>query len=304
MMRINLAPPDSRARRYALRPKLPRPRFPAFDLPIVVGVLYSVTVLALLLLGALWWHLSAQQAQLAEEVQRQTAEFITLQAEVQRHTSDVGALKARVDQGGKIQDTLAELQQRLDAMQVLGKRPGATARLNDVVVQKVADGTATAVHLRTSLVPRYRPSFIDTPSRLVIDMDDVTFGWRGGPLALDIPPLRQVRASQFRKGVTRVVIEFTGPAQYTIHEEPAGLVIIVPIATGAAARSSRSATNPSSDGIARFAVLRQAHEAATAPPVGAARPSAGTWRERNPVCQGACPDTPQRTRKVRCRTGA
>ncbi len=230
MIRINLAPPDPRPRGTRLASKLPLPHLPEFDLGMGFGVLYLVTVLVL---GAFWWHLSTREARLAAEVQRQAA--------------DLAALKARVDQAGNIKETLAELQKRLDAIQLLSKGQAATVRLNDVVVQKDAD--ATAVHLRTSLVPRYRTSFIDSPSRLVIDMEDVTFGWRGGPLALDVPPLRQVRASQFRKDVTRVVIEFTGPASYAIREEPTGLVIRVPIAAGrlgASAWPSRPATTKTS----------------------------------------------------------
>jgi AMIN domain-containing protein len=230
MIRVNLAPPDQRPQGSGVRLKMPLPRLPAFNLEVAVGMLYLVTVLAL---GAFCWRLSTRQIQLAAEVQRQT--------------TDLAALKALVGRADKIEETLAELQKRLDAIQALSKAQAATARLNDVVVQKGAH--ATAVHLRTSLLPRYRASFIDTPSRLVIDMEDVTFGWRRGPLALDAPPFRQIRASQFRKNVTRVVIEFTSPANYAIREEPAGLVILVPIATGggtAAAAPSRPATKPSS----------------------------------------------------------
>jgi type IV pilus secretin PilQ/predicted competence protein len=121
-----------------------------------------------------------------------------------------------------------------------GESLAASARLDHVVVQQEAD--TTAIHLKTLVSPRYRATFIDTPSRLVIDLEDVVFGWTGGPVAVDVPPLKQVRASQYRKNVTRVVLEFTRPATYAIREEPTGLVILVPSgarSTATPAESSR-----------------------------------------------------------------
>src|SRR6266496_2665903 len=109
---------------------------------------------------------------------------------------------------------------------VEGETFPAMARLDDVVVERGLD--ATSVHVKTSTSRTYHASLIDTPTRLVIDFDDTAFAWRAAPLDVDAAPLRQVRASQYSKDVARVVLEFTGAVQYSIHEQADGLVIIVP----------------------------------------------------------------------------
>ena len=105
-------------------------------------------------------------------------------------------------------------------------QPGEVARLNDVVV--VNDQDATTILLKTSAPARYLAEFMDSPWRLVVDFQDTTLAWRNTPLKLSDAPLRQVRGSQYRKGVARVVIEFTRKAGYVITEEADGIAIAVP----------------------------------------------------------------------------
>lgn len=118
-------------------------------------------------------------------------------------------------------------------------------RLTDVAVD--AEGEATVVRLKTSSVPHYRASLIDTPDRLVVDLDGTTYAWRKTPLDGVPEPLRQVRGSQFRKDTARVVIELKRRVAYTVEEAPDG--IVVKIAGGEATRrqggdSARAAVRP------------------------------------------------------------
>jgi type IV pilus secretin PilQ/predicted competence protein len=104
--------------------------------------------------------------------------------------------------------------------------PTAGARLDDVVVVTRPD--ATTIRLKTSSPPRYQVEFIDGPARLVLDLEDTTFAWKSGRLDIDRVPVKQIRGSQFRKGIARVVVEFTRRAPYTIDGDAEGLVIAVP----------------------------------------------------------------------------
>jgi type IV pilus assembly protein PilQ len=113
------------------------------------------------------------------------------------------------------------------------------ARLHDVVVVNGQD--ATTIVLKTSAPAQYQAEFMDSPYRLVVDLQDTTLEWRKTPLQLSEAPLRQVRGSQYRKGLTRVVIEFTRKAGYVITEESDGLAIVVPKAGQASPPPTRSA---------------------------------------------------------------
>jgi type IV pilus assembly protein PilQ len=82
-----------------------------------------------------------------------------------------------------------------------------------------------AVLLHTSGSVKYAASLIDTPHRLVIDLEPTTYGWRKTPLTVSTEPVKQIRASQFRKGVTRVVLELSRKAAYRIEEGEAGITV-------------------------------------------------------------------------------
>ncbi|MBI3634772.1 MAG: AMIN domain-containing protein [Candidatus Rokubacteria bacterium] len=82
------------------------------------------------------------------------------------------------------------------------------------------DSAAAAAH--------YRAEFMDSPNRLVLDLDDTIYDGRKTPIVVGTDPLRQIRGSQYRKGIARVVLEFTRKAGYAIREEEDGLAIIIP----------------------------------------------------------------------------
>jgi type IV pilus secretin PilQ/predicted competence protein len=114
-----------------------------------------------------------------------------------------------------------------------------SAQLSDIKVTMQED-TAT-IFLKTSTLPKYQADLIDTPTRLVIDLEETQYAWRKTPLALSQVPLKQIRGSQYRKDTARVVIEFTRKVGYAIREDDMGLSIVVPMTTEVAAAAKEPA---------------------------------------------------------------
>jgi len=107
-----------------------------------------------------------------------------------------------------------------------------TAQMQDTAVQvsavsvdKTADGVA--VRIKTSGPAKYQSSFIDSPHRLVIDLQGTTYTWTRPVLKADAEPVREVRSSQFRVGVTRVVVELSRKVGYRIDESADGLAVVL-----------------------------------------------------------------------------
>ena len=114
-----------------------------------------------------------------------------------------------------------------------GDEPAPTgSRLKEVAVS--AEDQRTTVVIKTSGSPTYRTEVIDSPARVVIDFDDTTYGWQKTPLAVTTSPIKQIRGSQYRKGVARVVVELTRATQHVIRQEDDGLVIVFPAPTAGA----------------------------------------------------------------------
>jgi type IV pilus assembly protein PilQ len=107
------------------------------------------------------------------------------------------------------------------------------ARLSDVTVTPQAD--SVTVFVKTSREASYKADLVDAPSRLVIDLEDTVYAWRKTPLNVGKDPIKQVRGSQYRQGVARVVLDLSRAVGYAIREEPNGLAIVIPTAAPAAA---------------------------------------------------------------------
>jgi len=101
-----------------------------------------------------------------------------------------------------------------------------SARLRDVTVTR--QGESTVIHITMAGAAKYAAEFMDHPDRLVIDLQDTLYGWRKTPLQVADEPLKQVRGSQYRKGVARIVMEFTRRVGYVIREDPDGLSVVIP----------------------------------------------------------------------------
>src|SRR2546430_2149516 len=65
--------------------------------------------------------------------------------------------------------------------------------LSNVPVSSQAD--AINIFVKTSREPKYRAELIDSPRRLIIDLEGTVYGWRRGPLAIGIDPLTLIPAA-------------------------------------------------------------------------------------------------------------
>ena len=111
----------------------------------------------------------------------------------------------------------------------------ATATLSAVTVSTQPD--SVTVFIKTSGPVKYESDLIEGPDRVVVDLQDTTYAWRRNALPVTAEPLRQVRGSQYRKDVARVVVELTRKVGYAIREDRDGLSIIIPTQLVAAERS-------------------------------------------------------------------
>src|SRR5689334_22012420 len=99
-------------------------------------------------------------------------------------------------------------------------------QLTDISIERASDGASVTV--KTSGPAQYEAKLIDTPTRLVIDIAGATYGSTKARWTSGVEPVKEVRASQFRKGIARVVVEMTQKTvNYHIDETPTGLVIAV-----------------------------------------------------------------------------
>src|SRR5712692_2248294 len=103
--------------------------------------------------------------------------------------------------------------------------PMPTAKLEDVSV--AAEGDSTVVRIKTSSPRRYQENLIDTPYRLVVDLEDTTYAWRKTPFVTAAGPLIQIRGGQYKKGVARVVLDLTSRVPYSIRGEDGALVVML-----------------------------------------------------------------------------
>jgi hypothetical protein len=107
---------------------------------------------------------------------------------------------------------------------------GEPAELTDATVIE-RDG-AVEVWVRLSRPVKYQTELMDGPFRLVIDFQDTAYRWTTRPVPVTIEPVRELRGSQFRKGVARIVVELRRKMAYTIEEDREGLRIVLPLVYG------------------------------------------------------------------------
>ena len=87
---------------------------------------------------------------------------------------------------------------------------------------------AVEVWVRLSRQARYQSELMDSPYRLVLDFEETAYRWTNQPVPVTADPVRQLRGSQFRKGVARLVIELQRKVPYTIDADREGLRIVIP----------------------------------------------------------------------------
>ena len=104
-------------------------------------------------------------------------------------------------------------------------------QLKDVTIERAFDGAAVTV--KTSGPIQYEAKLIDSPTRLVIDISGTTYSSPKSRWMSRVDPIKEVRGSQWRKGVARVVVEMNrNDVGYRIEETPDGLVVAVENSNG------------------------------------------------------------------------
>ena len=101
---------------------------------------------------------------------------------------------------------------------------GAAAELDLTAVAVEWQGDALIVRLTTSRPPKFTATALGSPPRIVIDVESARQAWPGS-LADNPPPIREVRGSQWKPDVVRVVVELSRSVAYSVEGRPDGLVL-------------------------------------------------------------------------------
>jgi type IV pilus assembly protein PilQ len=96
-------------------------------------------------------------------------------------------------------------------------------RLTEVAVSAI--NGATYVMVTTGGTAKYQAKLID-PRRLVIDFEDTRYQWRTAPFPGSGDPVEEIRGSQFKKDVARLVVQLSRPIRYAIERDANGIVIV------------------------------------------------------------------------------
>ncbi len=111
------------------------------------------------------------------------------------------------------------------------------ARLHNVTVESQKD--SLLVRVKTAGPAKYRAELVESPYRLVIDLEDTVYAWRKTPLLVGREPVRQVRGGQYQGDTARVVVELTHKVGYVVRADDDGLAIIIPTASVAPGGAGR-----------------------------------------------------------------
>jgi AMIN domain len=145
---------------------------------------------------------------------------------------------------------IALLLMALGALPAAGQAPAASlVELTDATI--VERDTAVEVWVRLSREARYQSELMDSPYRLVLDFDDTAYRWVKYAVPVVADPVRQLRGSQYRKGVARLVIELQRKVTYTIDADREGLRIVIPRAEASAETKPAAAARPAPPPAAR-----------------------------------------------------
>jgi hypothetical protein len=130
------------------------------------------------------------------------------------------------------------------AAQTTGPAAPESAELTEATI--VERDTAVEVWVRLNRTARYQAELMDSPYRLVLDFDDTAYRWVRYAVPVVADPVRQLRGSQYRKGVARLVIELQRKVAYTIDADREGLRIVIPRAETPAESKPTPAARPTS----------------------------------------------------------
>jgi hypothetical protein len=109
---------------------------------------------------------------------------------------------------------------------VAGAQPEPSVTLTEAAV--IEREAAVEVWVRLSRAVKFQSDLMDGPWRLVLDFEDTAYRWSVRPVPVAIDPVRELRGSQYRKGIARLVIELGRKVAYTIDQDREGLRIVLP----------------------------------------------------------------------------
>jgi type IV pilus assembly protein PilQ len=132
----------------------------------------------------------------------------------------------------------------------------SAVQLKDVQVEQQTD--SVTVKLWTTGTPNYSASLIDTPTRLVIDLTGTAYAWDKSRMNPDVPPIREIRGSQWKVGTARIVLELTRKVGYRIEPSAEGLsVILEPSGTAVSEDAPKAAASkPAPKAVAKPEVAK------------------------------------------------
>lgn len=114
--------------------------------------------------------------------------------------------------------------------QVDQRAPGGEKTVRFLGVEVIHSNERTRVMIRnTGLVP-YQHFELDTPPRIVLEMEPAVYAWDQRSLKVEDPVIREIRAAQFkpRPPVVRVVIELEDRVYYAITQRQGEIVVNIP----------------------------------------------------------------------------
>jgi len=132
----------------------------------------------------------------------------------------------------------------------------SAVQLKDVQVEQQTN--SVTVKLWTTGTPNYSASLIDTPTRLVIDLTGTAYAWDKSRMNPDVPPIREIRGSQWKVGTARIVLELTRKVGYRIEPSAEGLsVILEPSGTAVSEDAPKAAASkPAPKAVAKPEVAK------------------------------------------------
>jgi hypothetical protein len=99
------------------------------------------------------------------------------------------------------------------------------ASVQDVTME--ARQGAAVVVIKASGKPRHQVMLLGDPPRILIDLSNTRFAWPRSPLAGIADPVKEIRGSQYRPDMTRLVIELTRKSDYRIETSDEGVRVIL-----------------------------------------------------------------------------
>ena len=159
-------------------------------------------------------------------------------------------------------------------------------------------GDAVEVRITADGAIKYKAFRLESPSRLVIDLDGVKNGVTRGPVSVDDDIVKRVRVAQFQPTVARVVIDLAHKTEYTIANDgdqlrvAFGDVAAMPVSVARAPEPAPVAAKPAASTVSVFetapAPKKTRSEPADIPAqVPTIAENANTWKMPEPASKGA-----------------